>query len=103
MPGPSHRPGFRHVWAQFSQVGGSPNMSDATRDALQLAIQAHVADEFEDADDILLTDWVLGCAAVRMDPAADINCTSYSWWSNGGSYHALRGLVSLLGDWTREA
>lgn len=78
-------------------------MSEDTRAALQSAIQAHISDEFEDADEILLTDWVLGCAAVRMDESATMNSTSYSWWSNGGSFHSLRGLVSMLDGWTKEA
>jgi hypothetical protein len=77
-------------------------MSDATKAALQAAIQAHIADEFVDGNDVLLTDWVMGCAAVRMDDAAEMNTTSYSWWSNGGAYHSMRGLVTLLDEWTKE-
>jgi hypothetical protein len=77
-------------------------MSDATREALTAAIQAHVADEYDGAvtDAPLLTDWVLATAAVRMD--APQGATSYSWWSNGGAYHAMRGLVTLLSEWTTD-
>ena len=77
-------------------------MSDATRDALTAAIQAHLVDEY-DGDETsapLLTDWVLATAAVRM--AAPPGATSYSWWSNGGAYHSTRGLVTLLAEWTAE-
>lgn len=77
-------------------------MSAATRDALTAAIQAHIEDEWEGdgADPPYLTDWVLATAAVRM--GAPQGATSYSWWSNGGAYHSMRGLVALLTEWTAE-
>jgi len=78
-------------------------MSAETKAAMEAAIQAHLADEFENASDILLTDYVMACAAVRMDPGAELNTTSYSWWSNGGAHHSMRGLVAMLGDWMTEA
>jgi hypothetical protein len=78
-------------------------MSDETKVSMEAAIQAHIADEFEHGDDILLTDYVLACAAVRMDPSAEINSTTYSWWSNGGAFHAMRGLVTMLEGWMTEA
>lgn len=76
-------------------------MSDATRDALAAALQAHIADEWEgDTNDApLLTEWVIAAAAVRMN--AEVGVTSYSWWSNG-AYHSMRGLVSMLLEWTAD-
>lgn len=77
-------------------------MSAATREKLTAAIQAHLTDEYDgdENDSPLLTDWVLATAAVRM--AAPPGATSYSWWSNGGAYHSMRGLVALLAEWTAE-
>lgn len=68
---------------------------------LRAAIQAHIADESESGG-LLLTDWVLACASVRMDETAEMNTTSYSWWNSGGSYHSVRGLATLLNEWLRD-
>lgn len=65
-------------------------MSDATYDALEDAIRAHVADEAEDGH-VLLTDWYLLTAAVSGDPGD----TEYLHACSDSPMHTALGLITL--------
>ncbi|MDQ0100459.1 hypothetical protein J2T10_000078 [Paenarthrobacter nicotinovorans] len=68
-------------------------MSDATKQAVQDAIAAHIADENQSSGNSIeyLTDWQLVAAAAISD---DVDHTSYWFLSNDGiPYHSQLGLL----------
>lgn len=74
-------------------------MSDATKEAVEEAIRAHVADE-ADGEPRILTDWYVIAAAVGVD--ADE--THFLHINSNAAWHVLLGLVHRawrrMSSWT---
>ena len=62
-------------------------MSDATFDALEEALRAHIADSVPDFP--ILTDWHLTAASV----GGNADFTQYSHWCSDSPWHSLAGLT----------
>ena len=68
-------------------------MSEATKEAIEDAIRAHVADEGGEA--LVITDWYVITAAIGVDDEE----THYFHVQSGGPWHTITGLVQLA--WRR--
>lgn len=69
-------------------------MSDATRQAIEEAIAAHVLDENEDKS-VMLSEWVIITAAQYMNPEKPY-ITAYSWACTENISHShLMGLLKV--------
>lgn len=73
-------------------------MSEATKAALEAAIQAHVTDESDNED--LVTNYVLGCALTSFSAEREIDRHSY-WFESSDNQpaHITRGMADLVSEW----
>lgn len=73
-------------------------MSDATKAAMEAAIQAHISDE--SAQDDLVTNYVLGCALTSFSDDNERNRHSY-WFESIDNQpaHITRGMADLVTEW----